>query len=300
VIPRRIRGDDVATEDNPGVASISWRTIAFGAGIVAVASLIALSVISTQKNVEALTAVALALAILSFLMQIVFYIVQTQNAASQLRASEQTNIRTQGVLTEIGQRTESVETALGGQMEKMLDWFLSRVPDAAREAGAKSGGDPETLERLFDSRVRALREEWGRSQAQDAADATESTPRRRFRSAERTAEQMSTALRELGAPVSKKDQDKAEATVNQLTEKSREGLVRLLADEASSLQSNQFLGLPEGVVEDATTLARLGLIDAISDPMDPPDPTLRWVGLTPQGRLAARLLRDRGAVVNDE
>lgn len=73
------------TGNASGEARIRWKTVALWAVITALVSLTALAVVATIASADTLSVVALALAVMAFVVQIIVFIVQG-NAASQQAA----------------------------------------------------------------------------------------------------------------------------------------------------------------------------------------------------------------------
>lgn len=100
----------MATQDNSFIAS--WRTLTIASITIAVASLSTLTIIVSTKDVDLLSTVALTLAILAFVAQLLIYIAQTTAAAQQTAQSLALNNETKNILADIRARTRGAESIL--------------------------------------------------------------------------------------------------------------------------------------------------------------------------------------------
>ena len=91
---------------------VSLTAIAIGAGAVAAGAITALVVIAAVRKVETLTTVALALAIVAFVTQILLFIAQTWS-------SGHLNAETMGFLSELRTRSQGTEALLNKQIDKL-------------------------------------------------------------------------------------------------------------------------------------------------------------------------------------
>ena len=254
------------TRADGSFASIRWSWIASAAVLLAIVSIAIAVVVLSLHGSDALASIALALAILSFVTQFIVYIVQTQNAASQLRASQETNLRTQSTLTEIVQKTSNVETAVGGQMQKMIDWFLSnQLPAAAKEVEAKTGADAATIERLLDSRLRPILDTFDGGVLASVDPARVAEDRR--------------VLRRLATGLIRNPIEEVRSIADSLGIGDRVALMRFLVDERQSREQHQLIGLPEGT----PGLESAHLIAQIQDATLPPTERSPWRRLTALG-----------------
>ena len=129
------------TEPNSRTAAatsfnISWPALSIGLAIIAVVSLGTLAVIVSVKNVDILSTVALAIAILSFAAQLIVSLLQTESSAKL-------NGSTGAALAEMRATTESLLTNQSEQFDTVLRAALSVVPEAVQDIAASSSGESE-------------------------------------------------------------------------------------------------------------------------------------------------------------
>lgn len=126
-----------------GRFSISWPTLALTLGVATIASLGALVIIATVKDVDVLSTVALALAILAFAAQIIVLLAQSQSAAQQLAGSERVNAETRGLMAQIGVQSASLLANQSGQFDRVLEAALGTesVQRAVSAASPESESD---------------------------------------------------------------------------------------------------------------------------------------------------------------
>ena len=127
---------------------IPWQRIAFASGLVAVASLATLVVVTAVRESDVLSTVALALAILAFAAQLAIAIVQSQAAVEQRGRLEEINGDTRALLADIRATTGGVLNTVQSQFERVLRHALGEaIPEAVGES-VEGGGkfDPEEFE----------------------------------------------------------------------------------------------------------------------------------------------------------
>ena len=125
--------------------TISWAAVAGASMVIAVAAVTGLAIVAAVKKVDTLSAVALSLAIVAFMTQIVVFIAQTWSTS-------QLNAETRGFLEELRTRSQGSEEFLGKQVDKLTDDLMSRAAVLAK------GGQPPSEARELVRRdvVRAL------------------------------------------------------------------------------------------------------------------------------------------------
>lgn len=131
-----------------GRLSVPWSALSLALGVVAIASLGALVIVATVKDVDVLSTVALALAILAFAAQIIVSLAQSQASAQQLAASERVNAETRGLLAQIGAQGASLLANQSGQFDRVLEAALGTesVRSAVHAASPEDeGNNPNEL-----------------------------------------------------------------------------------------------------------------------------------------------------------
>jgi hypothetical protein len=132
-----------------GALVLPWRRIAFGCALITIASLATLVVVTAVRQPDALSTVALALAILAFGAQLAIAIVQGQAFAEQRARFEEINADTRALLADLRATTGGVLTTVQSQFETVLRHALGEaIPEAVGES-VEGGGpfDPEQFER---------------------------------------------------------------------------------------------------------------------------------------------------------
>ena len=116
--------EEVAAESQ---LSISWRNVALAAvafGIVAVAALV---VVASLRHTETLATVALSLAVLAFLVQIIIFLGQTSTQTAQVTRSEDIYGRTLELLADIRESSRHTQEAVKEQREFLLPALLAKL-----------------------------------------------------------------------------------------------------------------------------------------------------------------------------
>ena len=125
---------------------IPWSGLSLGLGVVSVTSLGTLAVVATVNEVDGLSTIALALAVLAFAAQLVMSLAQGQATARQSSDTARVNSETRGLLAEI---TTSSQALLSNQREqygRLLDAVLSpnTINQVVREAASETAGDDDS------------------------------------------------------------------------------------------------------------------------------------------------------------
>jgi hypothetical protein len=144
---------------------VSWQVLAVVLVLVTVASLTSLSIVATIKDVDALSTVALALAVLAFGAQLVGSIVQGQTSTQQMLQSERLNAETRSLLSEVRVTSQEIRATQSGLVDRLMGHVLQAIPEAVEEVAAtQAEGDPAALgEALVQDLSQRLQEEVGRA-----------------------------------------------------------------------------------------------------------------------------------------
>lgn len=116
---------------------ISYRAMAVGATIIALASLGTVVVIASINDVDTLSTVALALAIIAFVAQLIVFVVQSASASSQLTQSQELFGNIRALLVEVSERAEGTRTTVTSINERLLEAALGK---AISEKGDRPSG----------------------------------------------------------------------------------------------------------------------------------------------------------------
>ncbi|MGY4900428.1 hypothetical protein ACWEEK_33255 [Micromonospora aurantiaca (nom. illeg.)] len=152
----------------PGL-QVPWSWLSLGLLTVTIMSLGTLSVVVGIKDVDILSTIALALAVLAFAAQLIVSLAQAQGSAQQLTQTERVNSETRSALAEVKSTANALLTNQSDQFNQVLSALLrSATEDAVREAAeASSVGnaqetngaailDPEAVAEQVEERVRKL------------------------------------------------------------------------------------------------------------------------------------------------
>ena len=98
----------------------SWKTLATISICLAIASLATLVTVVAINDVDLLSTVALTLAVIAFVAQLLIYIAQTAATSQQTAQSLAINTETKSLLTDIRARTGGTESVLKEQFSLVL------------------------------------------------------------------------------------------------------------------------------------------------------------------------------------
>ncbi len=125
------------TEKSPfqtGYIAIRWSWISITLSVVTIGSLATLVVVVSVQNVDTLSTVALALAVLAFAAQLIVSLAQGISGAQQLAQAERINAGTQSALSSLRSATDALLSTQKEQFNQVLSFALSRaVPQAIHE-----------------------------------------------------------------------------------------------------------------------------------------------------------------------
>jgi hypothetical protein len=144
---------DEPVDQSSGVPnySLSPRRVGMFAVAVASASLTALVVVTSVEGVDALTTIALVLAIVAFTIQIFLFVVQSQASSEQRVRSEQLNTQTRALLAEVRATAQATQAMVSQQFNQLLQAFVTGAAQTAQETKF----DPVSFEQRLLSNIRA-------------------------------------------------------------------------------------------------------------------------------------------------
>jgi hypothetical protein len=251
---------------------------------VALTCLTVLAVVTSIEDKSALETVAIALAILAFVVQIIVYIAQAEAAAAALRRSQDIYAETLRVLTEIRERSEGTQAAVTQQFDKVLEHALAaKLPGAATQ---KELASPE-LAREVAASVSA------------AINAPRPPPPGSTRTKEypepRSSDENAEVLAYMAEWPSKEDFEELWPVAEDMSVSARSMLAVLAQDEIAQRRPDARLGpgLYVGSSADRASLEQAGLAESLPGHVDEDGKHL--VVLTPRGRRLARAFTARGA-----
>ncbi len=154
--------DGSTMEHLGGDLSIRWMSIAIAAVIVALASLTVLAVVASIRDADVLSVVALALAILAFVVQIIVYIVQSASATRQEVQMTEIYGRTLKALNAIEEKSEGTRRTVTTISDRLLDAAIGKaIPES------QASGLPVTSPALAEDVSKRVREIVKQAEAQD-------------------------------------------------------------------------------------------------------------------------------------
>ncbi|WP_148272159.1 hypothetical protein [Micromonospora maris] len=175
-IPNQMQGGQIghfevaydAATRRPGL-HIPWSGLSLGLFAISMTSIGTLIVVVSIKDVDLLSTIALALAVLAFAAQLIVSLAQAQGSAQQLTQTERVNTETKSALSEVKSTANALLTNQSDQFNKILSALLrSATEDAVREvaeassdAGKTAPGqaeilDPEAVAERVEERVKRL------------------------------------------------------------------------------------------------------------------------------------------------
>jgi hypothetical protein len=126
---------------SPSGVTIRHGAIAFGGAAVGVSCLLALIVVAYVTDSDALSTIALVLAVLSFLVQMIVYVAQAWTTSQQQVRAEQIHADSAIVLARIEALTLSVREASETQNKSAQDALIEIASNAASQVGTELAED---------------------------------------------------------------------------------------------------------------------------------------------------------------
>lgn len=250
--------------------------LAVASGAIALTCLAALVVVASIKSVDTLSTVALSLAVIAFVAQLIVFVVQAGAANSQMLQSQQLHAQLLALLGEMGERARGTQAAV----TTISDTLLTAALDKALVG--REGGDAEPVD------VRAVASEAAALLQAEIGQRGERSPR-----PDRGASALDWPVAELRSFPTGDVSDEL-SILHELTPAARQELLRYGRDAISNPPGSMF---PPGfrTVDNASRqeLAAYGLTAPLGRWEDTdwgPD----WHVLTERGRKAARLLTAEG------
>lgn len=267
---------------------------------IATAALTALAVTTSVQGSDALSTVALVLAIIAFTIQIFLFVVQSQFATEQRVRSEQVHTQTRSLLAEVRTTGQATQALVSQQFNKLLEAFVTGAARTAQETKV----DPENFERRLLANIVSA------AQASSPSSVTPQRPpttavrrpvddgapaaaaRDAARERVRTAAAGRTRPNRLKSFPEQEAGGDAVATLGKLSPSERLRLQRLGRDEISSTEDGTYVGLywtPVDTELEQQSLVTPARVDVGQD--------YRTVSrLTEQGVNVARLLTATGEI----
>lgn len=116
-----------SAQSEPGVVRLPHAAISLGAGIIALASLGTLVTVVALKDIDALSTVALALAIIAFVVQLIVFVLQSVETNRQSTHAEELHGRLVGLLSQIEERTQGTQHSVDAMSTRMLEALIGKA-----------------------------------------------------------------------------------------------------------------------------------------------------------------------------
>jgi hypothetical protein len=293
---------------------VPLKGLAISMAILALACLTSLIIVVAVRKENLLATIALSLAIVTFVVQIIVYVVQASVASEQLMQSQTLFGTIQGLLVKVDEKASGTQAAVTTMSDKMLATLLSPREKEASEFETAERDAIQTTPRPFQTTPEQRASETSTS-AEAATRETRSTasPATNELSPEQAAlvERARERITELSPDITprypqKTDEDRARdlTILARLTSFPEQPEARELADEIASLSPDE-LGLLQRMATDElryrdparTLLPALQLDNEVAEPLSNRGILRRvsqndatFYGLTAHGRELARLL----------
>lgn len=115
---------------------LSPRKVAMWSAVLTVAALVALVIVAVDQGASALDTVALYLAVVAFVAQLIMYVAQNESAARQLKQSQDVQRQTSSMLSGIEAANASTQRLLNGQYNVVINALVKHAAAATAAASA--------------------------------------------------------------------------------------------------------------------------------------------------------------------
>jgi heme/copper-type cytochrome/quinol oxidase subunit 4 len=112
---------------------VSTRKVAMWSAVIALGSVAAVILVATVQNANALNTIALYLAIIAFIAQLIMFIAQNESSSRQLSASKDVQRGTSVALRGIEETAGNIQRLLNEQYGVVINALVERATDAAAE-----------------------------------------------------------------------------------------------------------------------------------------------------------------------
>lgn len=273
-------GGDVVTD-----LHVQWRSVAVASLLLNMGTLAAVAIVATVNSADALATVALALAVIAFVCQLIIFSVQTWQSGQQLDEAKSLNAQTESLLAEARTRIEGTHQMVSTQYQELL--HLTALKGAAEVAKEKVTTkleelSPERLESILSTAMATQTDTQGAG----------SRPRARATHVQAYGSGLTASdLDGLASAVSWPTTiDEATPLLGILKELSNSSLYAFcvdLGDDLHSRMNDVSPGLPFNRIDEP--LIQLGLVEEVT-PLDTQEGTKRRIAVTEKGRQVGSLL----------
>jgi hypothetical protein len=260
---------------------IPWSWVAAASLTVGLGALTTLAVIVSIKDVDTLSTVALALAVIAFAAQLVLALWQGFATQNQTMQMERVNSETQSLLSEVRLTTNGLSNTQSGQFDRLLTSILAVVPSAVHNVSLKNRVDAGELARDLTTAIRRA----AIAELQTSGSGSW-TPK--------VSDQWATSESLISFYNSYPGEDEGKTLIAKVS--SLNPLLMAFLGQVAGEEINRIrFGLPleykirEGAVFTAA-LVRKGLAEYCPPPLSAPDDGSTWARLTSRGRDLIRVV----------
>ena len=129
---RRERMEKDEGTPTSGILSIPYRVVAFSAGLRAAACLAALVIVASVNGSDALATTALALAIITFVVQLIVYVAQADQIRRENELTQILHAQLRERLADLGARAKGTEATMETVSQKLLDRALQQTVSSSK------------------------------------------------------------------------------------------------------------------------------------------------------------------------
>jgi hypothetical protein len=122
---------------------VSARKVAMWSAVLTVAALVALVIVAVDRGAAALDTVALYLAVVAFVSQLIMYVAQNESAARQLKQSQDVQRETSMMLRGIQEQAAGMQRLLNEQYGAVINALVDRATEATAAGRLPRSGPPD-------------------------------------------------------------------------------------------------------------------------------------------------------------
>lgn len=119
---------------------IEWRTVAIGSLLLNLGAIGVVATIATVHDSNTLATIALALAIIAFISELIIFSVQTWQSGEQLKQAERLNSATSSLLADMRTRLEGTHQMVTTQYQELLHLAVLKADATDAKGGTTSTG----------------------------------------------------------------------------------------------------------------------------------------------------------------
>jgi hypothetical protein len=138
---------------------LSPRKVAMWSAVAAVAAVATLIAVAAVNDADALNTVALYLAVIAFVAQLIMYVAQNESSARQLKQSQDVQRQTSSMLSGIEKQAAGIERRLNEEYATVIQALVEQAAAATERLLAERGREPEAAAAPDQAMVDQLRDE---------------------------------------------------------------------------------------------------------------------------------------------